>query len=196
MLGAVADMTKTHHILLVAVIGVVSLIAFTYQVGQTEVVFNANTPKHQPLSLESIAKKMSFKNATALFDIKSVSIKLPTWLPEGLKPTTAYCLSNVAVFVYSSKGVESIGSAEFTLQITFSDTLPFDPKTSKGTFMKVGEYDVYYDMAAAEGSNEYRSIYGPTCKLLVLHAGNVNYWLKGNPTFSFDDMVRIATSLS
>jgi len=187
-------MNKIYLFTISVLILVSSVTLYSYVQGPDETISFDPIYAAEPEGLDSMVNGTSFNDAIQSMQAKGTTVALPKWLPDGLTPTKAY-VGPVAIFVYSYNGIERISSAEFTIQITYG-VIPFNEQPGDaGIFTKVGQYEAYYNDKAFEGSSEYRELYGPTCKLLVLHVGNINYWFKSTPAMSKEDLFKIAESI-
>lgn len=104
-------------------------------------------------------------------------------------------IGNLAVFLYSNKGIDRIATAELAFEVSPMEGIPFDPRNSKGIFTMINGWPAYYDEHAPVYYNEYQEIYGPYSLLINLQIGSLNYNFRAEPALSFDDMIKIIESM-
>lgn len=146
--------------------------------------------------------KVPFEVVVRSWSIRNVTLFLPTFLPNGLKPTAAYAVisngkvGNIAIFVYSNKGLDKIENAELTIEVYPSEDLPFDFKSTKGgVFTTINGWKVYYKEEAPVGHEEYQQLYGPYARLISVYINGMNYLYRGAPPLTIQDMIKIVESM-
>jgi len=150
---------------------------------------------------DDVANKTSFEVVAKAWSEQGITLFLPTWLPFDLKPTAAWVVirdgkvGSLAIFLYSSRGIDRIATAELALEISLMEDIPFDPITAEGTFTTIKGWKIYYDEQIPVGWEEYNELYGPYSRLIDVQIGVLNYWYRGAPPLTMEDMIKIVESM-
>lgn len=206
-------MKKTHNAIafsLIILVLTISILAWNVVHKDSDEINNIPTVKIEdnlpddagfPLALESIGNLYDVDTITSEWGKREREIHLPKYLPEKLKIMGAWArnyegeVGSFAIIVFSEENDTAITTAELVIEVTEREGIPFDPKVSKGTFTEIKGCKAYLEDEAAVGWPEYRKKYGPTSRLIDIQIGSNNYWIRGIPRYSMDEMIKIAESM-
>jgi len=162
--------------------------------------FNSNiTIASEPAPFEYKASFVGIEEIASAWDKKGLILYLPTSLPEGYKLETIYAeksgdnIGSLAIAVYSNSMDRKIATAELTIEIFPSQGNPFT--SSRGYIEKIQEWDVYIDVNAPVGWEDYNEKYGETAILFNLNIEGLNYLYRGAPNLSVEEMKVIVASM-
>ncbi len=194
----ILKVTGSAIVLLVFVVVVQNYVAYSSTLTTTA----TEIPQHSPAPMPT-SSKTSFEAILSTTKSQGLKIYTPTWIPDDFKPTVAYgkindgAVQGVLIFLFSAKGAENIDTAELTMEVYSSETLPYDPKTtSVGEFIKINGYDAFIYDKAPVALTEYNKLYGSTARLVSIQIGTTNYLFRGEPSISMEEMIKIVESLS